>query len=179
LELKNKNLNNMKTKNNYFAIPTAVFLSLAVSMNGMAQVFTTFKATSLVNQTVTAPTPKSSHSSLVVSGPAVSVNVATYPKKLTISYQIPAVNALEWNNLRIRSIDAVDSNLAKYWESPADVRAALDFLSFANFVKASSYGPLYVTLDFRFNSVTPYKVQHYRTHPTSPVLISKTMTIRR
>jgi hypothetical protein len=169
----------MKTKINSLSIPIAVFLSLFVFSNGMAQVMTTFKATSLVNQTVTTPTPKSSHTSLVVSSPAVSVNIATYPKKLTISYQIPSVNALEWNNLKNRSIDAVDSNLAKYWESPADVRTALDFLSFANFVKASSYGPLYVTFDFRFNSVTPYRVQHYRTHPNSPVLTSKTMTIRR
>jgi hypothetical protein len=170
----------MKTVHNSIAIPIAVFLSLAVFSNGMAQVMTTFKATSLVNQTVTTPTPKSSHTSLVVvSSPVVSANLTNYPKKVVISYQIPSVNALEWNNLRIRSIDAADSDLAKYWEKPADVRTALDFLSFANFVKASSYGPLYVTFDFRFNSVTPYRVQHYRTHPNSPVLTSKTMTIRR
>jgi hypothetical protein len=169
----------MKTKFNSIAIPIAIFLSLAVFSNSMAQVLTTFKARSLVNTTVATTTPKSSHTKLVVSSPAVSATIATYPKKLTISYQIPAVHALEWNNLRNRSIDAVDSDLAKYWESPADVRTALDFLSFANFVKASSYGPLYVTFDFRFNSVTPYRVQHYRTHPNSPVLTSQTMTIRR
>jgi hypothetical protein len=175
----------MNKKSMSIAISIAVFLNLAVRITAMSQTFSTFQATSLVNPvvstttTTTTTTVKSSSTSLVVSSPAVSTNIATYPKKLTISYQIPAVNSLEWNNLRIRSIDAVDSDLAKYWESSAEVRTALDFLSFANFVKASSYGPLYVTFDFRFNSVTPYRVQHYRTDPNSPVLTSKTMTIRR
>lgn len=161
------------------ATPIAIFLILIIYSCSMAQVLSNVKATSLVNPTVATTTTKSSNISVVSTAPSVSVDLKTYPRKLTISYQIPAVSALEWSKLRIRSIDAVDSDLSKYWESPADVRSALDFLSFANFVKASSYATLYVTFDFRFNSVTPYKVQQYRTDPKSPVLTSKTMIIGR
>jgi hypothetical protein len=161
------------------AFPLTFILSLIIYNGSMAQVLSTYKATSLVNPTLATATTKSSNISEVSTAPSVSVDLKTYPRKLTISYQIPAVSALEWGKLRYRSIDAVDSDLSKYWEKPADVRSALDFLSFANFVKASSYATLYVTFDFRFNSVTPYKVQQYRTDPKSPVLTSKTMTIGR
>jgi len=103
-----------------------------------------------------------------------------YDKKITISYQIASVNALEWIIVRNRAADILDNH---FWDLLlAGLFPAMSSLANDEFVPLSAYAPLTLKLNFNYAS----KTRAYYHHPedfaqtnTGAPIHTKTMLIKK
>jgi len=112
-------------------------------------------ASALVNKSYEGESSVIYEKSTAQLGKPITEMMRRYDKKITISYQIASVNALEWINVRSRAADILDSN---FWDVLlAGLYPSLSSLANDEFVPISAYAPLTLKLNFNYVSKTrPY-----------------------
>ena len=130
-------------------------LSAGVGVKPMAMQ----SASALVNKSYEGESTVTYEKSTSSLGKPIAEMIRGYDKKITISYQIASVNALEWINVRNRAADIIDNH---FWDALlAGLYPALSSLATDDFVPISAYAPL--TLKLNFNYVS--KTRPYYHHP--------------
>ncbi len=136
-------------------------------------------ATSLVNSEVISqsytPIAKSSLDPHV----PISSYLKGYDKKIYISYQIAAVNALERSIVRGRASDIMDGNLVYLLFTKPDLLEPISNLANNDFVPLSAYAPLTVKLNFRYNRTKPYNAEEFAPVNNSPAIHTKSLIIKK
>jgi hypothetical protein len=171
-------------KNFKFIIGIVVLASTLshFSANSQVRKFTFTTASGMLN-TSTAASGAAPKKSSFTSGSSVAstdmVVQQNYDRKVKISYQLPAVHALEWVLLKIRAVDAYDSNPGKFAEMSQQTQDALNYLYWSEFRKLSDYSSVTVKFDCRFNKVIPYKSKYYIPQVSTPVVSTKTLFIKK
>lgn len=160
------------------AVPALAQLKLSAGVGAKPMVMQS--ASALVNKSYAGESSVSYEKSTSSLGRPISEMIRRYDKKITISYQIASVNALEWINVRNRAADILDT---QFWDVLfAGLYPSMASLASDEFVPISAYAPL--TLKLNFNYVS--KTRPYYHHPedfaqtnTGAPIHTKTMLIKK
>jgi hypothetical protein len=160
------------------AIPALAQLKLSAAVGSKPMAMQS--ASALVNKSYESESPVVYEKSTSSLGRPIAEMIRAYDKKITISYQIASVNALEWINVRNRAADILDNH---FWDVLlAGLFPSMSSLASDEFVPISAYAPL--TLKLNFNYVS--KTRPYYHHPedfaktnTGAPIHTKTMLIKK
>lgn len=145
-----------------------------------AKPLTVKTASSLLNKDLAYEAVSPEKSSLSLSDPIVEM-MRGYDKKVSISYQIASVNALEWITVRRRAADILNSS--DYGElASRGLIDPLQMLAWDDYVPLSAYAPLTVKLDFKYASKKLpyyYSPEGFANINNSPSIHTKTLLIKK
>lgn len=168
----------------------SLIVSLVLIVPGWAQVklygtvsaarpLTVTAAASMVNPEVAyakTPIEKSSLSHM-----ETAYRPVAYPKKIRISYQIAALNAMEWNTLKNRTADILNYANHNHLAASGLLEPLLQ-LAWSEFVPMSAYAPLTIKLNFKYakrQSPYSYSANGFMSPNDNPVIHSKTMQVKK
>lgn len=134
---------------------------------------TTMQASNTAIGTTSTPL-KSSVSASNIASPVFLNN-----KKIKIGYQLPATHTMEWMRVRTRAANILDQYGPYLWENNRDLYYNISSLALNDFVTMSSYAPLNIKLDFRYNKIKIYKEEVFVPAITGAVLHTKTLSIKK
>lgn len=156
-------------------------LSIGVSTTLKAQVksLKISAAEILVNTEVMAAATPSPAKSSLASGAAKAVLMKSYAKTITISYQLPALNVLEWNALRYRASSILDERGFILFITNSTLYTSIASLAENDFVPLSTYAPLTVKLNFRYNKTQSYRADGFAPINNSAVINTKSLLIKK
>ena len=145
-----------------------------------AKPLTVKTASSLLNNDVTYQVVSPEKSSLSLNSPIAEL-IRGYDKKVSISYQIASVNALEWISVRRRAADILDSS--DYGElASRGLIDPLQILAWDDYVPISAYAPLNIKLNFKYASKKLpyyYSPEGFADINNSPSIHTKTLQIKK
>jgi hypothetical protein len=151
-------------------------LSAAVASKPMAMQ----SASALVNKTYEGESTVTYEKSKSSLDRPIAEMIRGYDKKITISYQIASVNALEWIAVRNRAADLLDNH---FWSLlAAGLFPAVSSLADDDFVPLSAYAPLTLKLNFNYVSKTRayyHNPEDFAQTNTAAPLQTKTMLIKK
>lgn len=157
-----------------------VFFTILLSVSAQVRTLAFKTSASMVNSDATYSQYSSPVKSSYSPDASVYAQYASYNKKIKISYQIPALNALEWAIVRHRASNVLDQHMTYLLNENPGLMVHIQNLAYNDFVTLSSYAPLNVKLDFRFNTRTsPYNAEEFAPMIKGPVIQTKTLMIKK
>lgn len=109
----------------------------------------------------------------------LSSKIVTDYKYIRLSYQIPALTALEWAIIRRKASSILDEDFEYLKKNKPEVFNSLMSLANNDFIPLSTYAPLNVKLEFRYNTTEIYKTDKYASVLNVPSLRSIILSIKK
>ena len=155
-----------------------LLLSIITTLSAQLKSLKLVTAEALVNTEVVAQ----AQPSVVKSSLSASAGIAItkgYAKTITVSYQIPALHALEWNTIRYRASSILDEHGFILFITNPPLYESIRALAENDFVLLSSQAPLTVKLNFKYNKTQPYRANGFAPINNSPVINTKSLLIKK